>query len=106
MTSKISINHKNKKIDVLISKTNIKIINSFEIKTKKEMKKILKKILISDNYFETRDRTIKQYIKEWRTHNILYNIPLKYFKNHCKDCDLTVNENKFRLLVYWFLGAF
>lgn len=106
MTKKISIYYENKKIDVLISKTNIKIINSFEVKDKKDMKKILKKILTLDFYLENRDRTIVQYLKEWRTHNILYNIPIKYFKNHCKDCDLTVKENKFRLLVYYVLGIF
>lgn len=88
------------------SEKNIKIIDSYKIKEKIIMAKALVKILYFDTYEDNRDRKIEQYIKEWRTHNILYKLPFSYFRKHCKDCDLTTKESKLRLIVYSILGLF
>lgn len=89
-----------------INKKNIKIIDSYKIKDKKVMETILVGILEEDKYRDLRDRSIAEYVREWRSHNILYHIPLKIFKNHCKDCDLTMKESKLRLFGYAILGRF
>lgn len=85
---------------------NIKILDSYKIKSKLEMAKIIQKVIYMCPYDDCIDRTIKKYVREWRTHNILYHIPLKFFKDHCKDCDFTKNESKFRLFIYEILGRF
>ena len=87
-----------------ITKNNIKILNSYVIKDKNIMLEALIDILSDDEFSDTRDRTIEQYLREWRAHNIMYRIPLKYFKKHCGDADLTNGESKFRLFVYDILG--
>ncbi len=92
-------------LKIIYSKKNIKIKDSYLVKKKIEMKAVLEEILKKDPYQDYRDRTFRQYLKEWRCHNILYHIPLKYFKGHCKDCDLSVNESKFRCFVYSILGC-
>lgn len=94
------------KIEYEISKDNIKIIDSYRIKDKKLMKTILEILLMKDPYRDSRDRSLAQYVREWRSHNIMYHIPLKFFKEHCGDCDLSMGESKFRLFVYSILGRF
>lgn len=91
-------------IEYIINDHNIKIIDSWKITDKPTMAFILMKILIDDEYGNTRDRHIAEYVREWRAHNIMNHIPLKYFKKHCKDCDLSNNESRFRLFVYNILG--
>lgn len=78
---------------------NIKIINSFLINDKNEMKKYLKTLPL-----EKVDRTLKSCLNEWIAHNRMYKLGL--FKNHSIDCDLTKNESKFRRLCYWLLSRF
>lgn len=91
-------------IEYEINDHNIKIIDSYKITDKDDMYYILMKILVDDKYAGTRDRHIIEYVREWKTHNILYKLPFKYFKKHCKDCDLSNNESRFRLFVYNILG--
>lgn len=93
-------------LEIIYSKKNIKIKKSYLVKKKSEIRAVLEEILKKDPYHEKRDRTFKEYLKEWRTHNILYHLPFKYFKEHCEDCDLSVNESKFRCFVYSILGCF
>lgn len=93
-------------IEYVINDHNIKIIDSWRVTDKETMAFILMKILINDEWGGTRDRHIAEYVREWKAHNILYKIPLRYFKEHAKDCDLSNNESKFRLFVYNILGRF
>lgn len=93
-----------KKIEYIIDKNNIKIIDSYKYKNKKLMRKILKEVLFHDPWPEVRDRTEEEYFREWRAHNLMYYIPLKYFKDHCVDCDLSNNESRKRRFVYAILG--
>ena len=92
----------------IITKSNIKIIGSYKINDTEKMIDILTHIFNQDNYWFTRDRTLSQWLKEWKTHNRLYRIgkllKINYFIEHCKDCDLSNKESKFRLFVYAILG--
>lgn len=91
-------------LEYMINDHNIKIIDSWRITDKDTMAFVLMKILINDEWGGTRDRYICDYVREWKTHNLLYKLPFKYFKKHCKDCDLSNNESRFRLFVYNILG--
>lgn len=90
------------KLKVKIDKDNIKIIDSYKISDKKEMKKILKSIFEKDPYKETRIRKLSDSLLEWRTHNILYNFHL--FRTHTTDCDLEEKEQLHRMFAYKILG--
>lgn len=90
-------------VDIDFSKENIKIINSYTVTDKKQMKIILnivKNIARKKNIFYTRN--IESWIKEWKTHNLLYKFHL--FKKHTSDTDLSEDESKFRLFIYDILG--
>ncbi len=102
----MKITHKDKTINFKITKDNIKIMDSYKVKDPNDMLEILLNITVHDKYNHLRTRPLDEYIKEWRTHNLLYKIPLKYFKEHCGDCDLSNKESKFRLFVYSILGRY
>ena len=89
-------------LTVIITKDNIKIKNSYVIKTKEQMRIVLKRIFEVDPYKNIRRRKLKDSILEWRTHNILYSLGL--FKKHCIDCDISENEQLHRMIAYKFLG--
>lgn len=91
-------------MEVVISKNNIKIKDSYKIKDKKQMKEILEEIFSRDKYKQTRKRKLKESILEWRTHNILFNFGL--FVEHTRDCDISENEPILYLLAYKILGRF
>ena len=94
------INRDNLKVN--INENNIKIINSYRINNKKEMKEILTEIFERDPYKDVRTRKIDESILEWKTHNILYNLHL--FRTHTIDCDITENEQLHRMIIYQILG--
>ncbi len=80
---------------------NLKIVNSYLITEKKEMYKQLK--LHSSDLGKV-NRTLNSSLNEWIAHNRLYELGL--FKDYCRDCDLTMNESKFRRFCYWILSRF
>ena len=81
---------------------NIRIKDSYKIKNKAMMKLILQIFLMRTEFKYT--RTIKSWIKEWKTHNKLYKLGL--FRKHTKDCDLEEDEKIHRLIAYEILGIF
>lgn len=89
-------------VSIEYDENNIKIIDAYKIRHKKDMRLILKLFKINTAYYSR--RTIKSWIKEWKTHNRLYKLGL--FKSHTKDCDLEENEKWYRLLTYQILGRF
>ncbi len=89
-------------IKIQYDKDNVKILDSYMIKNKLTMKYILKQFLNKTDY-KTK-RTLKSWIREWKTHNRLYKLGL--FKSHTKDCDLEENEKWYRLLAYQIIGRF
>lgn len=90
-------------IDVEVVPDNIKILNSYKIKTKKEMKKYILKILDAAPLYQ-RNRSVNALVREWKSHNRLYNSGL--FVEHTRDCDLQSKEALHRRFVYFFLGRF
>lgn len=76
-----------------VTTNNIHIVNSFEIKSRKEMKKLLEKIKSEYPDCAVFKRKFSSLIAEWRAHNRLYkwgiepertrsvdlNIPLKWY---------------------------
>lgn len=79
---------------------NIKIIDSYKVTDNVEMTYILKEFILKTGYKSK--RSLKSWIKEWKSHNRLYKLGL--FRLHTKDCDLEENEKIYRLIVYKFLG--
>ena len=88
---------------ISISKKNIKIYNSYCIRSENDMKNILKYIyqIAAENNITYR-RTMQSHIIEWQAHNFLYDYNL--FKSHTKDVDLNDNENNIRRCIYFFLS--
>ncbi len=79
---------------------NIRIVDSYKIKKKQDMIEILMNFKSQTNFKSK--RTIKSWIKEWKSHNLMYKLNL--FKNHTKDCDLEENEKLYRRIIYWIIG--
>ena len=90
----------NKNIKVEFSKDNVKIYDSYEITSEKDMAMVLSIISIYPQYHLTRKR--KDLIDEWKVHNFLYKLHL--FEKHTKDTDFSENESKFRRAVYKIMG--
>lgn len=88
---------------VRVSSNNIKIIDSYKLNNKKEMKSVIEEVLNKTPLYH-QTRSVKALVREWRSHNILYKLGL--FKTHTKDCDLESNEKLHRRFVYFFLGRF
>lgn len=79
---------------------NVRIIDSYKITDSIEMLATLMKFKKITKY-KTK-RTIRSWLKEWKSHNRLYKLGL--FRSHTKDCDLEENEKKHRLIAYEILG--
>ncbi|MCX4365083.1 MAG: hypothetical protein OSJ70_04860 [Bacilli bacterium] len=90
-------------VKVKISKRNIKIRNSFEVKDEAKMKIILN---IVRNRAKKKNITFKRtnesWLQEWKAHNLLYKLNL--FRDKTTDTDLEEAESKFRLFCYKILG--
>lgn len=92
-----------KKLRVQVFPRNIKIIDSYTIKSKKEMKEILLEILEKAPLYYKK-RSINSLVREWKCHNRMYNLGL--FPSHTKDCDFESDEALYRRLFYFFFGRF
>lgn len=90
-------------VTVQVIPENIRIIDSYKIKSKKLMKTIIIDILEKAPIYKGK-RSVKSLIREWRSYNIFYN--RGWFVKHTRDCDLEVNEALYRRIVYFFLGRF
>lgn len=78
----------------------VRIVNSYLVTNENKMIVIL--VLFKRRTSYRSKRTIKSWIKEWKSHNRLYRLGL--FRVHTKDCDLEENEKIHRLIAYQFLG--
>ena len=87
-------------VKILYDEKNIKIINSYKIEDESDMIMILEKFKYITEFKSK--RSMKSWIREWKSHNRLYKLGL--FKSHCKDCDLEENEKLHRLICYQILG--
>ena len=71
-------------INYKITSDCITIYDSYKINNKKEMVKIINELL-EEAHWEITNRTTKNMLQEWITHNRAYY--LGYKKDHSKDCD-------------------
>ena len=82
---------------------SIKIIDSYKIHKRKEIKEAMCKILQIASIYKTK-RSINSFVNEWRCHNRCYNIGL--FMTHTKDCDLESKQHLFMKIIYFIFGMF
>ena len=89
-----------KKITYKITNNTIKITNSYLVRSKEKMNLMLNLIGIETVF----PRSKESLIKEWRAHNLMYDLGL--FRSHTKDVDLNTDESKLRLFLYSVLSLF
>lgn len=85
---------------IKVSKNNIHIEDSYKVNTREDMQIVLTDIRANHSLEESDvlKRTDKSLIKEWRIHNVLYNLHL--FRKHTKDVDLNYPQSKITEIVY------
>ena len=88
-------------ISFKILSNRVKILNSYQITNKKEMKSILTNFLKEHSEIKF-DRSIDLLVKEWVVHNRMYKLGIK--RDKTKDVDLEFNEKECYKLLYWILG--
>lgn len=102
--SKLIITYKDFILRVHTSENNTTILDSYQVKCTKDMKSIL--YLIRDNSKETSSvdiRDIKDMVREWRAHNLLYSLYL--FRNKTKDVDLNTGQKWYTKIGYMLLST-
>lgn len=65
------------KLTVQVTPYNIKIIDSYKITNKKQMKEILKEIIEKAPLFKSK-RSVRSMVREWKTHNKCYKKRMVY----------------------------
>lgn len=94
-----SIQYKEFIIQYTLSKYNIHIVNSYQVRTKEDMETIVKSIRTeaAQNGFEY-SRSNSSWVKEWMAHNYMYDKGFQ--KDRTGSVDLNEDESKLRLLAY------
>ena len=101
----ISIPFEGKLIQAEYNNSNIHIFDSYKIKRKRDMKRILMLIrCASFNRGIFYSRNEKSWIREWKAHNILYKLGIK--KASTQHTDLSENESVLRKFGYFILSLF
>ena len=101
----ISFTYENNLIRVQYSNSNIHIFDSYKIKRKQDMEKILSIIqCASFNRGIFYSRSQNSWIREWKAHNILYKLGIK--KASTQHIDLSENESVLRRFGYFILSLF
>ena len=85
---------------IKVSKSNIHIEDSYKVNRKDDMQIVLNDIRANHSLEESDvlKRTDSSLIKEWRVHNVLYNLHL--FREHTKDVDLDYPQSKIIEIAY------
>ena len=90
-------------LDIQISETNIKILNSYKQTNKKKMFEILTTIREKVPSLYISERTIDNMVGEWIAHNICYMFGIRRERTRDTDFELVV-QNEFLYSIYDFLG--
>ena len=89
--------------EVIISKDNICIIDSYQIKSIKNMKYVINSIKQRcDNSYIIHKRSMYSLINEWRSYNLLYDLHIQ--RDRTKDVDLN-NETVIKRICYSILSV-
>lgn len=90
--------------EIIISQNNLKIIDSYKIKTIKNMKYVIDSARQKcDESYVIHKRSMYSLINEWRAHNLLYDLHIQ--RERTKDVDLD-NETLLRKICYSILSIF
>ena len=82
--------------DASLSATNTRILDSYLVKTKAEMREYLQRLrdMATENAVNQRD--MESMVREWRSHNFFY--WLHIFRSRTRDVDLELKQSKLREL--------
>lgn len=101
----MSFTYENNLIRVQYSNSNIHIFDSYKIKRKQDMERILSIIQCASfnrGIFYT--RRMNSWVREWKAHNVLYKLGIK--KERAKGVNLNENESILRKFGYFILSLF
>lgn len=85
-----------------INNNNVHIVDSYKIRSRHDMYKILNQIKEQYPNCEVFKRSIYHLSSEWKVHNRLYRLGL--FKSHTKDVDLEFPQKWYIKILYYILG--
>ena len=100
---KIIVEHNGIVLRVECSQDNTKIIDSYKVNNKWDMKFILYKIrdeVTKDKAIH--NRYINSMVNEWGTHNLLYSLGIQ--KDRTRDVDLNINQPWYIKVGYFLLS--
>lgn len=87
-----------------LTKDCLTIYNGYQTSNKKQMVSFLTSLRnIKNKDTIVARRSIKSMVREWRAHNLLYNLHL--FRSHTQDVDLD-KEPWYRQVIYFILSIF
>lgn len=89
-------------MNVIYSKYNTHIEDSYLITDKREIEKELDYIIEVRKGMKYPTRSLKSYTREWLGHNNLYNIGL--FRSHTASVDLNENNSIIEELIWLIIG--
>lgn len=110
MTHNLAIRARAKRIAVVRAKghiivsDNVHITDSYQIKYKSVMKQTLLDLAAESPDCLTWKRTMNSLLREWRTHNLFYDLHL--FRSHTKDVDLDYPAKWYTEIAYFLLSPF
>lgn len=99
-----TLQYKDHTIKYTLSKGNVKIVDSYKIKSKTDMNAIVKLIRAeAKKKGFTYKRSDSSWVTEWRAHNYMYDHNIE--KSRTASVDLNENEGKLKLLSYATMSA-
>lgn len=89
-----------------ISNNGMSIPNSYLVKKKSEMKNVIKQIREEnkDNGFDILKRSDMSFVREWRSHNIFYNLHI--MRSHTRTVDFEYPQAWYFKVAYALVGLF
>lgn len=87
-----------KGLKTLLTSTNMRIIDSYQITDIKKMKEIITEALNKESEY-TSLRSINSFVREWITHNRFYKIHI--LRTKTKDCDFESSLNPILAILYF-----
>lgn len=103
---KIIVELKNNSFLINASENNTSIINSYKIKSIKDMKEILNTIRleVTNSNMAINKRRLYSMINEWRAHNLLYSFGIQ--RDRTKTVDLDINQPWYMKIIYPIFSLF
>lgn len=102
---KLIVRHKDFALKAHTSMTNTLILDSYLVKSKRDMKAILEIIKSNvSNRYAIHKRSISGMVHEWRVHNLLYSLGIQ--REETKDVDLNIGQPWYIKVLYFILSPF